>query len=515
MFAANHAEPYRADSARNPIRLTDPVGQPIRVGFVMHFMHMAGAEVLVREIIHRLHGLIEPTVICLDTVDQIGEELRAEGVRCGMAQPQARTRLLRGPANCGVDSRAPYPSASCAPIHALLLRGAGQSPFAWSLSAHSDGTWQALSGRRVAASKSSEPARAESACQRHQLVQCVWRQRSLPNRRFSRSPNRGDRQRHRSGAYAVAGDRDRLRSRLGLRADRQYVTCVARFHPVKDHVTLLRAFAGVADVRQDVDLLLAGKGPMQPNIERLAVELQIVDRVRFLGVHSDVPGLLSASDVFALTSVTESASLTLMEAMATGIPIVATNVGGNPEFVRNEIDGLLFPRGDWMAGTRAMLRVLDDPVLALKLALPLASKRLHASISISRSSGTSRFTVGWLDVGVRSERSRSGESICPNARQRCGDAISPRSCAQSAVARNWPGARRFDSMHQPVAGDIRTVHSAGVSRMDDCGVSSVGHHLVWRDPVQVVGANSRQLLRRPPLHPRFRHDRTRCPDRNG
>ena len=84
-------------------------------------------------------------------------------------------------------------------------------------------------------------------------------------------------------------------------------------------------------------------------------------RVHFLGVRSDVPDILRALDVFALTSLSEAASLTLLEAMAAGVPVVVTAVGGNPELVRHGIDGLHVPRGDAGATALALLRILGDP----------------------------------------------------------------------------------------------------------------------------------------------------------
>ena len=77
-----------------------------------------------------------------------------------------------------------------------------------------------------------------------------------------------------------------------------------------------------------------------------------------------MPDILGALDVFALTSVSEAASLTLLEAMASGVPVVVTAVGGNPELVRHGIDGLHVPRGDANATSAALLRILDDPALA-------------------------------------------------------------------------------------------------------------------------------------------------------
>ncbi len=143
-----------------------------------------------------------------------------------------------------------------------------------------------------------------------------------------------------------------------------YLACVARFHPVKDHATLLRAFAAVAAARDNVDLLLVGDGPLRGELERLTRQLGIQSRVRFLGVRSDVPDLLRAVDLFTLTSVSEAASLTLLEAMASFLPVVVTAVGGNPEIVRHEKEGLLVPRADAPATAAALLRLLGDPVTA-------------------------------------------------------------------------------------------------------------------------------------------------------
>jgi glycosyltransferase involved in cell wall biosynthesis len=167
--------------------------------------------------------------------------------------------------------------------------------------------------------------------------------------------------------YRNQPDRDALRNRLGLRLDRRYVAMVARFHPVKDHAMLLRAFALVAAAREDVDLLLLGDGPLREALEMQVAKAGIEGRVRFLGVRRDVPDILQAIDVFSLTSVSEAASLTLLEAMAAGVPVVVTDVGGNREIVREGVDGLLTPRGDDQATAAALLKVLDSPEMARRM----------------------------------------------------------------------------------------------------------------------------------------------------
>ena len=104
-----------------------------------------------------------------------------------------------------------------------------------------------------------------------------------------------------------------------------------------------------------------GDGPLRETLTELVRSLGLDSRVHFLGVRSDVPDILRALDVFALTSLSEAASLTLLEAMAAGVPVVVTAVGGNPELVRHGIDGLHVPRGDAGATATALLQILDDP----------------------------------------------------------------------------------------------------------------------------------------------------------
>jgi L-malate glycosyltransferase len=123
---------------------------------------------------------------------------------------------------------------------------------------------------------------------------------------------------------------------------------------------LLHAFASAAASRPDVDLLLAGDGPLRSDLERMAGELGISARVRFLGVRDDVAALLQAADVFALTSVSEAASITLLEAMGSGLPVVVTNVGGNPEIVTDGEHGYLVQRGDAAAAAQRLGELLDD-----------------------------------------------------------------------------------------------------------------------------------------------------------
>jgi glycosyltransferase involved in cell wall biosynthesis len=144
---------------------------------------------------------------------------------------------------------------------------------------------------------------------------------------------------------------------------------VARLSPEKDIPTLLRAAAQVVRAEPAFRLEIAGDGPCRPELQRLAAELEFGERVRFLGEIRDVPGLLARAGLFVLSSLTEGISLTLLEAMARGLPVVATRVGGNPEVVADAATGLLVPPGNPEALAEAVLSVWRDPGRGRELGL--------------------------------------------------------------------------------------------------------------------------------------------------
>ena len=152
---------------------------------------------------------------------------------------------------------------------------------------------------------------------------------------------------------------------------------------MKDQATLLRGFALAADSLPDVDLLMVGDGPLRSELESLTRELGIAERVRFLGIRTDIPDLMRNADAFALTSLSEAASLTLLEAMASGLPAVVTDVGGNGEIVRHEREGLLFPRGDAAGCAAALRRLFDDPAFAKRLG-EAGRQRAHERYRLER-----------------------------------------------------------------------------------------------------------------------------------
>ena len=135
------------------------------------------------------------------------------------------------------------------------------------------------------------------------------------------------------------------------------VVCVLR--PEKDVVTLVRAFHLLRTARPGMKLMIAGSGPVLPDLERLRADLALGDSFVLRPSVSDVVPCLSEIDIFVLPSRSESMSNSLMEAMACGCCVVASNTGGNPELVRDGENGLLFRAGD-PEHLAAQLRLLVD-----------------------------------------------------------------------------------------------------------------------------------------------------------
>ncbi len=144
------------------------------------------------------------------------------------------------------------------------------------------------------------------------------------------------------------------------------VGAVGRVQPIKDHPTLVRGFARLVERAgprgAGLRLILVGGGPGRAACEALAAELGIIAQCWFAGDRNDVDTLLRGFDVFCLTSLNEGINNTLLEAMATGLPIVATDVGGNPELVSADETGSLIPPASPDALADALLAYLDDPV---------------------------------------------------------------------------------------------------------------------------------------------------------
>ncbi len=150
------------------------------------------------------------------------------------------------------------------------------------------------------------------------------------------------------------------REALGLKPADRAAVIVARLFPEKNHRLLLAAFAEAAARVPDAKLLIVGDGVEQAAIEEVIAKLNLGGRVAMLGVRRDIPQILAGADVFVLSSDREGLPIAVLEAMAAGLPVIATSVGDLPLVVKDGQTGLLVPRRDVGELAKALVRLLGD-----------------------------------------------------------------------------------------------------------------------------------------------------------
>lgn len=158
-----------------------------------------------------------------------------------------------------------------------------------------------------------------------------------------------------------------VRASLGIPASARVIGTVGRLAEVKRQDLLIRALAVLKDRSPEVRLLLVGDGDQRTPLESLAKELNVSNRVHFAGYQSGPEQFLLAMDIFALTSRSEGFPVSLLEAWVAGLPVVCSAVGGIPDVVTHERNGLLFPSGDDAALVTHFARLLDDPAFGRSL----------------------------------------------------------------------------------------------------------------------------------------------------
>jgi glycosyltransferase involved in cell wall biosynthesis len=150
------------------------------------------------------------------------------------------------------------------------------------------------------------------------------------------------------------------RAREGFTESDLLFVCVARFAAQKNHALLLKAFAEGPAADRKAHLLLIGDGALRKRLESQAQNLGLSRQAHFLGLRTDIPEILRATDVFVLSSDFEGNPLSVMEAMAAGLPIVSTAVGGVPALLESGQQGLLVPPGDSESLSKALMVLLQN-----------------------------------------------------------------------------------------------------------------------------------------------------------
>jgi glycosyltransferase involved in cell wall biosynthesis len=159
-----------------------------------------------------------------------------------------------------------------------------------------------------------------------------------------------------------------LRDELELSADAILVGCVAVLRPDKGHLELINAMLPLLRTRPKLHLVLAGGG--SPGFEQLQAHIahsDVSDRIHMLGTRRDVPNVLAGLDIFCLATRQEAMGTAFLEAAASGLPVIGTDVGGVCEMMRPGETGLLVPLDDAQALQHALIQLIDSPVLRTKM----------------------------------------------------------------------------------------------------------------------------------------------------
>jgi glycosyltransferase involved in cell wall biosynthesis len=326
---------------------------------------VGGAEVLAARLARQLAGQVRFLFVCLDELGTLGQELRDEGFPV--------TVLRRRP---GVDWRCSWRLAHLLRRHRVDVVHAHQyTPFFYALTARSLCPRPSIlfleHGRpypdyprpkRRVVTRLLLQRRDRVVAVGQAVRQALIDNEGLPPDKVAVIYNGIDLSPFSNGCHRQA-----LRHEMGI-SDRDLVILqVARLDPLKDHPTAIQAIERVVRRRPDARLLLVGEGPELSKLQQLVVQRNLSAHVRFLGSRKNVGRLLSGGDLFLLTSVTEGIPLAVIEAMAAGLPVVSTSVGGMAEVVEHRRTGLLAPSGDHAALAESILELAENPPLARQM----------------------------------------------------------------------------------------------------------------------------------------------------
>jgi len=393
-------------SARNKLSLLADRG-PLRVLFMTTSMPVGGAETLLVNLIRGLdRSRFIPLLCCTKELGPLGEELAGEiKTYHGLLRSKYDLRVLPRLMRLMRAER----------IDAVVTVGAGDKMFwgrlaAWRagvpvvLSAlHSTGWPDGLGRLNRLLTPLTDAVIGVAAPHGRYLVEVE----KFPPDKVRVIPNGINVNR-----FQPRADRERVRSSLGLGPQNQAVGIVAALRPEKNHELFLQTAAMLRTRHPQAKFLIIGDGPQRAKLETLASELHLGDAVQFLGTRADVPELVSALDVFMLTSHVEASPVSILEALACGTPVVATRVGSIAESVIEGETGFLALPGDAQALAQAAGRLLADPQLAQQMGR--AGRRqviAHGSLQT--------MIAGYENLLEEVYRFKSGETRTPETRSLC------------------------------------------------------------------------------------------------
>lgn len=352
-------------AAEQQLRGTAPKRRPT-ICALIHRMGIGGAEVLASQMARDLSERYRFVFACMDEVGPLGEELIQSGsvVTCLQRRPgidlQCAARLRRFMEDEQVDLVHAHQYTSF--FQALVARRLGRRP-PIVFTEHGRHvpdlpSWKRGLFNRAMLGRSDRVVGVGQSV-RDALI-CI---EGLPASRVSVIYNGIPLQRFRHDKSRAEAFRTSHRSLAGV-SDSDFVLIqVARLDYLKDHITAINTVREMVERGRPVRLLLVGEGPRRPEIEDHIASLQLQEHVTLLGERRDVGELLPMADALLLTSINEGIPLTVIEAMAAGLPVVATHVGGLPEIVDDGVTGFLAPAKDPVALADRIECLMESPEL--------------------------------------------------------------------------------------------------------------------------------------------------------
>jgi glycosyltransferase involved in cell wall biosynthesis len=345
-----------------------PAERPLRLAMVLDEAFVGGVETLMLDVFRTFDpAVVQPSLVCLRTAGSLTAEFAAAGFpvqvmdRHGM-DPRRLAELVRALRTMRTDvvlvthhhraalalgrfaARLAGVRATVVAAHDMDLTSVGKRVFP---------PWAVATLRESDALVLLAPSQGEYLHEEEGVGRRPWsrtREVVIPNG-------------VQWGALPDAEAKAAARARLDLPADAFVLGIVARLSVQKAHHVLLEAFAKVRASQPGARLVVVGGGERELELRSLVADHGLSGSVQFTGIRRDVPDLLPAFDVSCLSSVHEGVPIAMLESMAAGIPVVATDCGAVRDIVREGVDGHLVPVGDAEGLADRLLRLADDPAL--------------------------------------------------------------------------------------------------------------------------------------------------------
>lgn len=357
-----------------------------RILYILRNMQPGGAETFLLAMLQRINGRrVSADIAALYGGGQLKDEFERTGARTyelgfrniyDLGGYRRLTRLIRGNSYDVVHTKlfhADFAGRICARVAGVRrIFTTVESVHEWSVARHQKSRLKyaafrysaRLNSRVIAVSQDIRRALIENVGLSQQLIEVI--------------PN---------GVDLEVFDPEKagtgtLRAELGLLDNALMAGAVGTLSPVKCHQTLILAAPEVLRRHPNVYFIIVGRGD-QSALRQLAHEQGVGERVIFTGVRRDITNVLASLDVYIMTSLSEGISLALLEAMAMARPVIATNVGGNPEIINSPDAGLLFSAGDHIVLARSIIELLSDSSRRKALG-HVARERVRHAYSLSR-----------------------------------------------------------------------------------------------------------------------------------